>query len=52
MTPHGLRRGILAVLSIKLSIVVLAALLMFGPRQRPLIDGKALNHQILNNSGR
>jgi hypothetical protein len=52
MTTLGLRRGILAVLSIKISIVVLAALLVFGPRQRPLIDGKALDRRILDHSDR
>jgi hypothetical protein len=52
MTTHHLRRGIITVVSIKISIVILAALFVFGPRQRPLIDGSALNHQILNNSDR
>jgi hypothetical protein len=52
MTTHHLRRGIITVVVIKLSIVILAALFVFGPRQRPLIDGNALNHQILNNSDR
>jgi hypothetical protein len=50
MTPHRLRRGIIAVLSIKISVVVLAALFVFGPNQRPPIDGGALDRQILNNS--
>jgi hypothetical protein len=52
MTTHHLRRGIITVVLIKISIVILAALFVFGPRQRPLIDSNALNHQILNNSDR
>jgi hypothetical protein len=52
MTTHNLKRGIITILSIKVSIVLLAALFVFGPHQRPQIDGNALNHQILNNSGR
>jgi hypothetical protein len=52
MTPHHLRRGIITILSIKISVVVLAALFVFGPRQRPQIDGGALDRRILNNSYR
>jgi hypothetical protein len=50
MSPHNLRRGVITVLSIKISIVVLAGLFVFGPRQRPPINGSALDRQILNNS--
>jgi hypothetical protein len=52
MTTHRLRRDIIVILSIKLVIVLLAASLVFSPRQRPLIDGNALDRQILNNSDR
>ena len=52
MTTHDLKRGIITIVSIKILIVLLAALFVFGPRQRPLIDSNALNHQILNNSDR
>ncbi|WP_291577078.1 hypothetical protein [Bradyrhizobium sp.] len=48
MTTHKLRRDIIVILSIKLAIVLLAAVFVFGPRQRPLIDGNALDRQILN----
>jgi hypothetical protein len=50
MTPHRLRRDVIVILSIKLSIVLLAASFVFSPRQRPAIDGSALDRQILNNS--
>ena len=52
MTPQNLRRNIVVILAIKTSIVLLAALFVFGPRQRPQIDIEALQHQILNNSDR
>ena len=48
VTTHRLRRDIIVILSIKLAIVVLAAVFVFSPRQRPLIDGNALDRQILN----
>jgi hypothetical protein len=50
MTPHRLGRDIVVILSIKLSIVLLAASFIFGPHQRPMIDGGALDRQILNDS--
>jgi hypothetical protein len=50
MTTHHLRRDIIVILSIKISVVLLAALFVFSPRQRPQIDGRALDRQILNNS--
>jgi len=45
---RNLRRDIIVVLSIKVTIVLLAAFFVFSPRQRPRIDDNALNHQILN----
>jgi hypothetical protein len=52
MTSYKLRRDIIIILSIKISIVLMAAFFVFGPRQRPQIDINALQHQILNNSAR
>jgi hypothetical protein len=52
MTAHNLRRDILIVVSIKASIVLLAAFFVFGPQQRPQIDGNAVDRQILSNSAR
>jgi hypothetical protein len=52
MTARGLRRDVIIVLAIKISIVLLAAFFVFSPRQRPLIDGNALDRQILNRSDR
>jgi hypothetical protein len=52
MIHHLLRRDIIVVLSIKLSIVLIAAFFVFGPRQRPQIDLDALTDRILNNSDR
>jgi hypothetical protein len=45
---RNLRRDIIVILSIKVAIVLLAAFFVFSPRQRPLIDGNALDHHILN----
>jgi hypothetical protein len=50
MTTHNLRRDIIIIVSIKVSIVLLAAFFVFSPGQRPQIDGDTLDHQILNNS--
>jgi len=50
MSMRNLKRDIIVILSLKISIVMLAALLVFGPRQRPAVDGEALNRQILNHS--
>jgi hypothetical protein len=52
MASQNLKRDITVILSIKITIVLLAALFVFGPRQRPQIDGNAVDHQILNNSNR
>jgi hypothetical protein len=50
MVAGRLGRDIMIVLSIKLSIVLLAAIFVFGPRQRPSIDRDSIDRQILNNS--
>ena len=50
MSIRNLRRDIIVILSLKISIVILAALFVFGPRQRSTIDGDALDRQILNHS--
>jgi hypothetical protein len=52
MSTHNLRRDVIIIVSIKLSIVLLAAFFVFGPQQRPQIDGDALDRQILSNSVR
>jgi hypothetical protein len=52
MISRLLRRDIIVVLSIKLSIVLISAFFVFGPRQRPRIDINALQDLILNNSDR
>jgi hypothetical protein len=52
MTSHNLKRDIIVILSIKLSIVFAAALFVFGPNQRPRVDINALQHRILNDPGR
>ena len=52
MTARRLRRDVIIVLAIKISIALLAAFFVFSPRQRPLIDGNALDRQILNRSDR
>ena len=51
--PKNLRRDIVIILSIKMSIVLAAAIFVFGPGQRPRIDNAVLNGHILDNvSGR
>jgi hypothetical protein len=52
MTTSRLTRSIVVVLSLKVSVVLLVALFVFGPGQRPKIDEDALNRQILDNSGK
>ncbi len=47
MTVPGLRRSLVIVLAIKAAIIVLAAIFVFGPAQRPHIDHNALDRQIL-----
>ena len=43
-----LRRDIVVVLSVKTAIVLVCALFVFGPHQRPRITAEAASHQILN----
>lgn len=50
MTPQNLRRDLIVVLAIKISIVLLAALFVFGPHQRPQIDIDAVQQKMLNDS--
>jgi hypothetical protein len=50
MAQSKLRRDIITILSIKTTIVLIAAFFVFGPRQRPQIDRNVIDHQILNNS--
>ncbi len=52
MTTSGLGRSVVVVLSLKVFVVLLAALFVFGPGQRPKINDDALNRQILNDSGK
>ena len=44
----NLRRDIVIVLSIKMSIVLAAAIFVFGPDRRPRIDDTALDRHILD----
>jgi hypothetical protein len=48
VTYRNLKRDIIVILSIKLSIVLAAALFVFGPHQRPHVDIDAIQHRILN----
>jgi len=43
MFKNPLARDVAVVLAIKTVIVVAAALFVFGPRQRPVIDAAAVN---------
>jgi hypothetical protein len=45
----NLRRDIIIILSIKMSVVLAAAIFVFGPDQRPRIDDTALDRHILDN---
>ena len=45
----SLRRDIIIILSIKTSIVLAAAIFVFGPDQSPRINDAALNRHILDN---
>jgi hypothetical protein len=47
----NLRRDIIIIISIKMSIVLAAAIFVFGPDQRPRIDDAALDRHILDNVG-
>jgi hypothetical protein len=44
-----LRRDIVIILSIKMSILLIAAIFVFGPDRRPCIDSAALNRLIFDN---
>jgi hypothetical protein len=52
MTSPNLKRGLIMVMLIKVSVVLLAAFFVFGPHQRPLIDRNALDRQILQADGK
>lgn len=45
----NLRRDIIIILSVKMSVVLAAAIFVFGPDQRPRIDDTALDRHILGN---
>jgi hypothetical protein len=44
----NLRRDIIIILSVKMSVVLAAAIFVFGPDQRPRIDDAALDRHILD----
>lgn len=48
MAANTLKRDIIVILSIKIAIVLICALFVFGPYQRPRIDLEAVSLQILN----
>jgi hypothetical protein len=48
MATNTLKRDIIVIVSIKLTIVLISALFVFGPSQRPRIDLDAVSLQILN----
>ncbi|WP_213769429.1 hypothetical protein [Bradyrhizobium sp. dw_78] len=50
MTAPDLKRGIAIVVTVKIILLVAAAVFVFGPHQRPQIDRNAVDRQILNNS--
>ncbi len=50
MIKQQLKRDITVIVSIKVLIVIAAALFVFGPRQRPRIDDTTVRNQLLNNS--
>ena len=52
MISNSLRRDIIVILSIKLSIVLIAALFVFGPGSRRQVDVNAVQHRILNHPDR
>jgi hypothetical protein len=49
MVTSGLRRNLVIVLAIKAAVILLAALFVFGPSQRPRIDPGTLDRRILGN---
>lgn len=50
MIKQQLKRDIAIIISIKILIVAGAALFVFGPSQRPHIDGGMVRSQMLNES--
>jgi hypothetical protein len=50
-TSKNLRRDVIIILFIKMSVVLAAAIFVFGPDQRPRIDDTALDRHILDNVG-
>ncbi len=47
-TSKNLRRDVIIILFIKMSVVLAAAIFVFGPDQRPRIDDVALDGHILD----
>jgi hypothetical protein len=50
MAANSLRRDVIVIVSIKITIVLICALFVFGPHQRPQITTEAASLQILNHS--
>jgi hypothetical protein len=50
MATTTLKRDIIVILAIKITIVLISALFVFGPHQRPHINVDAVSLQILNSS--
>ncbi len=50
MVIPGLRRNLVIVLSIKAVVILLAALFVFGPSQRPRIDRGSIDSRILGHT--
>ncbi len=50
MAANTLKRDIIAIVSIKITIVLICALFVFGPHQRPQVNTEATSLQILNHS--
>ena len=52
MATDSLRRSIITIIVVKFAIVAMAAVFVFGPRQRPVIDDNALSHRFFNHPAR
>ena len=50
MATHHLRRSIFIVVTTKVIIVLCAAFFVYGPRERPHIDGDSVRAQLLGTS--
>lgn len=50
MIKQQLRRDITVIVSIKVFIVIAAALFVFGPKQRPQVDDGKVRGQLLSDS--